>query len=153
MLEDIEASADKGRKGQDQPRHTELRVPVEGTEGLAQNRAEGRHARDLPAREVGAYHQHREQIQEAERDVDVKAPIDQRNDRDSHGGPSQRRGAAAVQEARKRWLRHGWIRAPLLPPFYRSNPANKSLSCDPKDLAERCMVITEGTRTGGVQDS
>ena len=62
-------------------------APVEGVENLGQKRAKSGDDGDLPAFQNAADHQHRKQIEEAESDVLVGAPVGERDDGDEDYPP------------------------------------------------------------------
>ncbi len=65
------------------------RAPVEGVENLSQEGAKRGHDADLPALQNAADHQHGKQVQEAEGDILVGAPVGERDEGDQESALSR----------------------------------------------------------------
>ena len=76
-------------------------APIEGIENLGQQGAKRGHDGDLPAPQNAAHHQHGKQIEEAEGDILVGAPVGKRDDSDEDRRFEQNGLGAATKKERK----------------------------------------------------
>ncbi len=98
---DEEPHAEERRENQNIARDAGAGTPVKGIENLRQQRAKSGSDSDLPALQNAADHQHRKQVEEAESDVLVGAPIGERDGGDQESRFEQNGLGAATKKERK----------------------------------------------------
>ena len=98
---DEEPHAEERGEDQNIARDAGAGAPVEGVENLGQQGAKSGDDRDLPALQNAADHQHGKQVQEAEGDVLVGAPVGEGDDGDEQPRFEQNGLGAATKEERK----------------------------------------------------